>query len=185
MGWLGIATDLRGDHARARELLMQAHALGWRGPASRALFFLAASGDDGADLSQAYLDWLHDDDSLPSNMRELARSLAPALTDPTRLSDAQQRLLEAASAAPDLEWAQLMQIFDLPDAAMADALAHKTEGIQTLLFSLWYPQFRSFREHPRFPEFARQHGLSAYWRKLGPPDGCMLVGEDGQELHCE
>ena len=185
MGWLGIATDLRGDHARARELLMQAHALGWRGPASRALFFLAANGDDGADLTQAYLDWLHDDDSLPINLRELARSLATALTDPTRLSDAQQRLLEAASAAPDLEWAQLMQIFDLPDAAMANALAHKTEGIQTLLFSLWYPQFRSFREHPRFPEFARQHGLSAYWRKLGPPDGCMLVGEDGQELHCE
>ncbi|MGE4073304.1 MAG: hypothetical protein AB7E72_19205 [Lysobacterales bacterium] len=185
MGWLGIATDLRGDHSGGRELLVRAHALGWRGPSSRALFFLASNTDAGSDRTQAYLDWLHDDDSLPTSMRELARSLAPALTDPTQLPDAQQRLLEAVKAEPDLEWAHLLQVYGLTDAALDNALGNKTEGIQTLLFSLWYPQFRSFREHPRFPEFARQHGLSAYWSKLGPPDGCTLGGEGGDELRCE
>ncbi len=185
MGWLGIATDLRGDHGAGRELLVRAHALGWRGPASRALFFMTSNADNGSDRTQAYLDWLHDDDSLPAGRRELARSLAPALTDSTQLADAQQRLLEAVKAEPGLEWAHLLQVFGLTDAAMDNALGNKTQGIQTLLFSLWYPQFRSFREHPRFPEFARLHGLSAYWSKLGPPDGCTLGGESGDELRCE
>jgi adenylate cyclase len=185
MGWLGIATDLRGDHVAGRQLLQRAHALGWRGPASRALFFLAGSGDDGADLTQTYLDWLHDDDSMPIHMRELARSLAPALTDAAQLASAQLRLLEAASAAPDLEWAILLQIFDLPDAAIANALRIPAARSQTVLFSLWYPKFSSFRDHARFPEFARLHGLIAYWEKLGTPDGCTLVEAAEQVLRCE
>jgi adenylate cyclase len=185
MGWLGIATDLRGDHGGGRELLVQAHALGWRGPASRALFFIAGSAGEGSDLTQAYLDWLHDDDSMPTSMREVARLLAPALTDSSQLAAAQQRLLDAASTEPDLEWANLLQIFGLPDAAIDNALRQQTARSQTVLFSLWYPQFRSFREHPRFAEFARRNGLGAYWEKLGPPDGCTLDAAKNQVLRCD
>lgn len=181
-GWLGIASSLRGDPAAGRQLLQQAHALGWRGPASRALFFLAGTADGQADLVQACLDWLHDDDSMPGPMRELARELAPALADPAQLPGAQARLLQAASANPELPWADLLQVYQLPDAALEHALRQSAPDGQTLLFSLWYPQFRSFREHPRFPEFARLHGLDAYWQALGPPDGCRL--EPDQTLRC-
>lgn len=183
LGWLGIASDLRGDRVGARKLLRQAHALGWRGPASRALYFIESS-TEGADANQAFLNWLHDDDSIPERQRELARTLAPALSDPTQLASAQQQLLAATQAAPDADWTILLQVFGLTDAAIASALDDETWHSQSAMFSLWYPQFRSFREHPRFMEFARRQGLAAYWDKLGPPDGCQFSGGDQPSLDC-
>jgi adenylate cyclase len=185
VGWLGIATGLRGDQGEARALLQQGHALGWRGPASRGLFFLAWNAGDGADPGRAFLDWLHDDDSMPGPMRELARTLAPALSDRSQLAAAQARLLQAAAAEPGLPWADLLQVFELPDAALDHALHTPARDNQTLLFNLWYPQFRSFREHPRFPEYARRQGLEAYWRQKGPPDGCALPVGAESVLRCK
>lgn len=185
VGWLGIATALRGDLEEGRELLRQAHALGWRGPASRALFFTASNESEAAQPSQAFLDWLHDDDSMPGGMRELARTLAPALADRTQLAAAQVRLLEAVAAEPGLPWADLLQVFELPDAAIDSALKRSAQDGQTQLFALWYPQFRSFLEHPRFPEFARLHGLDAYWQERGAPDGCRLEPGAERVLRCD
>jgi TolB-like protein/Tfp pilus assembly protein PilF len=182
IGWLGISTALHGDRATAETLLKQAHALGWRGPASRALFLLAL--DDGGDVTQRYLDWLHDDDGLPQAQRDLARSLAPSLADAALRGRAQQALIAAAGAAPDLRWVTLLQIFAATDAAVQMSLAADAAGLQALILTLWYPQFRSFREHPGFLAFAERQGLPAYWRKHGLPDGCSLATEPAVHLAC-
>ncbi len=185
LGWLGITTALRGDRAAAQAMLQRSHALGWRGPAGRAMFFLAHSAGDDSDPTQAYLDWLHDDDGMPQAQRDVARTLASALTDPTQHSHAQQVLRKAADAEPDLEWAALLQVFGSTDAAVASSLRADPERTQALLFTLWYPQFRDFRQHPRFFEFAARHGLSAYWTEHGPPDACTLSPLPVMQLQCE
>lgn len=185
LGWLGITSALRGDRAAARDRLQRSHALGWRGPASRALFFLAHSAGDDSDPTQAYLDWLHDDDSMPPAQRDLARSLASALTDPAQRDHAQQVLQKAANAEPGLEWAALLQLFGSTDAAVDSSLRADPERTQALLLTLWYPQFRAFRQHPGFIEFATRHGLQAYWTQHGAPDGCTLQAATTPNLECE
>ncbi len=182
LGWLGISTALHGDRTTARALLKQAHALGWRGPASRALFLLAL--DDGIDVTQPYLDWLHDDDSLLPAQRDLARSLAPALAEDQRRAQAQQTLTAAAADTPDLRWVTLLQVFGATDAAVQMSQRSDATGLQALILTLWYPQFRSFREHPAFLDFAERQGLLDYWRDHGLPDGCSLATEPAAHLAC-
>ncbi len=183
LGWLGISTALHGDRATAQALLKQAHALGWRGPASRALFLLAL--DEGGDATQPYLDWLHDDDGLPPAQRDLARALAPALGDDQQRVQAQQVLIDAAAESPDLRWVTLLQIFGATDAAVQMSLAADAAGLQSLILTLWYPQFRSFRQHPDFLAFAERQGLLAYWLEHGLPDGCVLAADPDAHLNCE
>jgi TolB-like protein/Tfp pilus assembly protein PilF len=182
LGWLGISTAMHGDRARAQALLKQAHALGWRGPASRALFLLAL--DDGSDVTQRYLDWLHDDDGLLPAQRDLARTLAPALGDEGQRAQAQQALIEAAAESPDLRWVALLQVFGATDAAVQMSLSADAAGLQSLILTLWYPQFRSFRQHPDFLAFAERQGLPAYWHAHGLPDGCSLEMEPVAHLQC-
>lgn len=184
LGWLGITTALRGDVEAGRAMLEQAHALGWRGPASRALFLLANKGEPDSALQQAFLDWLGDDVSLPPAQRELARSWASALNDPTRQAAAQDSLLAAMAAEPDLEWATLLYLFGLNEAALQAAQRADRPHTQGLLLSLWYPQFRNFREHPAFMAFARSRGLFDYWRVNGPPDHCGLIENELAHLAC-
>jgi hypothetical protein len=43
-------------------------------------------------------------------------------------------------------------------------------------FGFWQPEMRPFRADPRFAEFTRRMGLTAYWQKFGPPDDCQLQG---------
>jgi hypothetical protein len=38
----------------------------------------------------------------------------------------------------------------------------------------WLREMRPFRAHPRFAALADHMGLTGYWRKFGPPDGCEL-----------
>jgi adenylate cyclase len=186
-GWLGISTTLRGDQAAGEALLEQAHTLGWRGPASRALFLVALGDPEhaDADLIQRYLDWLHDDETLPAEQRELARSLAPALTDIDLQADARQKLADAVAAHPEREWAILLDSFGAIDQAMDRAVHANRAGTQALLLSLWYPQFKTLREQPGFMTLARQQGMLAYWQKLGPPDGCRLLDAPDIHLECE
>ena len=185
IGWLGITTALLGDRAAATPMLERAHELGWRGPASRALFFLARGAGDERGLGDAFLAWLHDDDGMPEAQRELARALAPALTEPARLASAQDSLLEAAEASPGLEWATLLDVFGKTDAAVAMSLRTEPAATQPLLLSLWYPQFEDFRENARFVEFADRHGLMAYWRSRGPPDHCVVGEGPSPGLECD
>lgn len=182
LGWLGISTALQGDRSAAERLLRQAHALGWRGPSSRALFLLAL--EDGTDLNQRYLDWLHDDDGLPQSQRELARSLATALVDAEQHEHARQQLLAAAAKAPDLPWAGLLQIFGATDDAMAMSSRGDPAATQALVLTLWFPQFRSFRQHPQFLDLAERLGMVDYWSEQGLPDGCSLQAEPVQHLEC-
>lgn len=185
VGWVGIITALQGDLAAAQVMLERAHALGWRGPASRALFVLAHAGKDNADPAQRFLDWLHDDDGMPVAQRDLARAIAPALADADQRGQAQQKLRAAAEAEPGLEWATLLQVSGLTDAAVAMSLRTDPAGTQALLFSVWYPEFRTFREHPGFVEFAVRHGLAAYWSEHGPPDFCALPTDAIPHLACK
>ncbi len=181
LGWLGISTALHGDRAAAEALLKQAHALGWRGPASRAMFLLAL--DEDGDDTQTYLDWLHDDDGLLPAQRDLARSLATALGEGEQRAQAQQTLIAAAADTPDLRWVTLLQVFGATDAAVQMSLSADA-GLQALILTLWYPQFRSFREHPAFLDFAERQGLLGYWRDHGLPDGCSLATEPVAHLAC-
>ncbi len=182
LGWLGISTALQGDMPVGVDMLRRAHGLGWRGPASRALFFLSDPADPA--ISKAYSDWLHDDDGMPAVQRELAQGLTAAFSDPAELSSARQRLLAAAREAPEFEWSVLLQTFGLDEAAVAYALLTERASTQTLLFNLWYPQFRSFREHKQFAEVAKRHGLAAYWQQHGAPDGCFLIRTEAGLLGC-
>ncbi len=189
LGWLGITTALLGDLDAGRAMLQQAHALGWRGPASRALFLLkqvmlAPSADERADISQLYSDWLRDDDSMPVSQRDLARALAPALVDAALQDDAQRRVLAAAQAEPQLEWALLLQTFGLTEAAVASVNQTERAHLQALPLALWYPQFHEFRQHPAFMTFAEQHGLAEYWRVNGLPDHCQLRSAEPIHLEC-
>ncbi len=184
VGWLGITTALQGDRSAALVMLERAHALGWRGPASRARFLIARQGDDAAATHQRFLDWLHDDEGMPAAQRDIARSLAPALTDATRLGAARNKLSAAAAAAPSLEWATLLQLFGQTDAAVEMSMQTAPAGTQALLFSVWYPEFLDFREHPGFIDLADRHGLTAYWREHGPPDSCALPTVEVPHLVC-
>jgi len=183
VGWLGISSALRGDRATADALLGQAHALGWRGPASRAQLLLALGAGDAA--GERYLAWVHDDDGLLPAQSSLARKLEPALSDERQRAQAQQALIDAAAAAPDLRWVTLLQIFGAVDAAIETSQRADSAGLQSLILTLWYPPFRSFREHPGFLAFAERQGMPAYWRVHGLPDGCELLDEPQARLQCE
>lgn len=186
-GWLGISMTLRGDREAGEAHLQQAHTLGWRGPASRALF-LVALGDGtntDAEITQRYMDWLHDDETMPSSQRDLARSLAPALTDPELRPQAVETLINAANADPQLEWAILLDSFGAVDAAMDRVLHADRTATQSLQLSLWYPQFKSLRALPGFMTLAERQGMLAYWQALGPPDGCRFGTEPSPQLDCD
>ena len=38
----------------------------------------------------------------------------------------------------------------------------------------WLPEMAPFRAHPRFAALTERMGMTGYWRKFGPPDGCEL-----------
>lgn len=174
LGWVGITTP--DDPARTEALLREAHALGWRGPASRGRFLLALAGD--GDARDAFLAWLHDDDTLSETQRALGRRLASSLHDPALRDAAGREVAAAAAAAPDHDWTLLLEAFGRTDEAIAAALAADRADAQALALTLWYDAFAPLRAHPRFAELARRRGFFAYWRELGPPDGCSLEGTD-------
>lgn len=186
-GWLGISLALRGDREAGEAYLQQAHALGWRGPASRALFLVALGdgADTDAEITQRYLDWLHDDETMPQSQRDLARSIAPALADPALRPQAVESLINAANAEPKLEWAILLDSFGAVDAAMDRALNADRTATQSLQLSLWYPQFKTLRALPEFMTLAGRQGMLAYWQVLGPPDGCLFQAEPSPQLECD
>lgn len=170
-GWVAITTP--GDPARSAALLREAHALGWRGPASRALFLLAFA--DGSDAREPFLAWMHDDDTIPAAQREFARTLAPALDDASLRADAQARLLAEVAANPMREWTALLHVFGLTDAAMEAALRPVRRNDQALQLTLWFDAFAGLRAHPRFLELAERRGMPAYWVRYGAPDGCTYA----------
>lgn len=181
IGWVGITTPE--GRAAGTRLLEEAHALGWRGPASRSLLLNAlAAGDDAR---AAYDAWLHDDDSLPVRQRAFARSLAPALADPARLDAARERLRAAVVAEPGTDWTLLLQMFGLTDEAIDAALRTNAGNAQLLRLTLWEDEFVTFRAHPRFHEWAEREGLPDYWRRYGPPDGCRLGESPAPLLACD
>jgi TolB-like protein len=181
IGWVGITTS--GDRVRSTALLQEAHALGWRGPASRSLLLTAlAAGDDPR---VAYEAWLHDDETLPVRQRAFARSLAPALSDAAGMDSARQRLRAAVAADPGLDWIVLLQLFGLTDEAMDAALQPGQRDKQTLRLNLWHDAFAGFRAHPRFGEWAQREGLPDYWLRYGPPDGCRVGEPPAPLLACD
>ncbi|HET9032308.1 MAG TPA: hypothetical protein VFN25_05310 [Dokdonella sp.] len=184
-GWLGISTALRGDRAAGEALLQQAHTLGWRGPASRALFLFALDANDDAGIvAQRYADWLHDDDTMSADQRELARSLAPALIDDSQLEQARAALSAAVAESPDEEWTILLASFGMNDAAMT-ALEHADRATaQPLVLSLWFTAFKALRAESGFMDWAKGQGMVDYWRELGPPDGCSLSERPDESLRC-
>ncbi|GJM08578.1 MAG: hypothetical protein DHS20C11_08540 [Lysobacteraceae bacterium] len=184
-GWLGITTTLLGDWPAGIGMLRQSRDLGWRGPASRALFLLPLGSAGEGDVKEAYLQWLRDDDSMPPEQRQLAMSIAGALENGADLEQAQQRLLAAASDEPGAGWATLLQVFGLSDAALQQSLSSNPAQAQSPMLSQWYPSFRSYLQHPSFIQLADQYGLSDYWQQHGPPDGCVLTEQPLPHLECE
>ena len=181
-GWLGITTALRGDREAGEALLQQAHTLGWRGPSSRALFLLALDANDSSGVvAQRYADWLHDDDSMSADQRELARSLAPAFGDADQLEQARAVLSAAVAAKPGEEWTLLLASFGMNEAAMASLAQADRATAQPLVLTLWFTSFKSLRAEPGFIDWARRQGMIDYWRALGPPDACVLQESELEE----
>jgi adenylate cyclase len=186
VGWLGIGTALRGDRAEGEALLRQAHERGWRGPASRSLFLLADADPLHPERARRYLDWLHDDETLTADQRELARGWVDALSNADTREAAQAALRHAAAAAPQREWITLLETFGLTDDALALALEDAGNSRLSVRLSLWYPRYERLRAQPAFHELAEARGLLAYWQAHGPPDGCRLHGtEPSLRLQCD
>ena len=67
---------------------------------------------------------------------------------------------------------------------MASAMRSDNSSLQSFLLSLWYPQFKTFRNLPQFMVLADRVGLLAFWHEQGPPDGCILVESPEMRLVC-
>lgn len=48
------------------------------------------------------------------------------------------------------------------------------QGVRELT-TVWYPEGRAVRMHPRFIEFVTAAGLLEYWKQFGMPDDCRLI----------
>jgi adenylate cyclase len=60
------------------------------------------------------------------------------------------------------------------ERAIEALLAAAGKGVRELT-TVWYPEGRAVRLHPRFAEFAAATGLLEYWKQFGMPDDCRLV----------
>jgi DNA-binding winged helix-turn-helix (wHTH) protein len=94
--------------------------------------------------------------------------------------DLTERARAAGVAAPHLKdlivWCGLLgetdRAHDLACALLDDCALEETVG--SAWESLWMPEMRAFRRHPRFHELVTRLGLFHYWAEYGPPDGHEL-----------
>lgn len=185
-GWRGAAELVDGDEQAAEALLRQAHALGWRGPASAWRLKLALGQSGFGELAaRRFDDWLHDDGRIDPAALPVYRELRPAFADPAQIAEARQVLMEAIPRFPEQDWTHPLLFLDLIDEALAEALRPKPRSGQIVLMMIWSPVDRAFREHPEFITFARQHGLIEFWSRHGWPDNCRPVGDHVERLECE
>ncbi|HEX5756581.1 MAG TPA: hypothetical protein VFY12_09545 [Arenimonas sp.] len=185
VGWLGATDLIRGRFDVARGHLQRAHALGWRGPASAWLLKLALQGNDRDEIARRYQDWLRDDGRIPDSTRAIHAAVADAIANPGQRAGAEARLRQAVATHPAYDWTTLMLFAGLTDAAIEEALRTKPASGQLLWMMIWSAVDAPFRAHPRFAELADRHGLPAYWKEQGPPDGCRWLDPPGRGLECE
>jgi len=185
-GWLGATEVIAGDPDTAEELLLRAHRLGWRGPASAWLLKLALNRHGfGMQARSAFESWLHDDERIGEGVRGVYRDLAPAMADPEQYPAAADRLQTAIADTPDKDWTNLLLFLGLHDAAMTEALRAKPPSGQIVLMMIWTPFDRPFREHPDFLRVAEDAGLLAFWQQQGWPDHCRPNDEQAERLECQ
>jgi len=185
-GWRGAAELIDGDAQVAEALFRQAHALGWRGPASAWRLKLVLGQEGFGELAaRRFDDWLHDDGRIDPAALPVYRELRPAFADPARVAEARHVVIDAIPRFPEKEWTHPLLLLKLVDEAIAEALRPKPRLGQIVLMMIWSPVDRDFREHPGFIAFARQHGLIEFWTRHGWPDYCRPVGEPIQHMECE
>jgi hypothetical protein len=117
------------------------------------------------------------------------QSVFDALAGPRATADAVEAVCDlaerarAAGVAPAylkdlIVWCTLLgatdRAHDLAGALLDDCARDETVG--SAWESLWMPEMRAFRRHPRFHELATRLGLFDYWADHGPPDGHELRG---------
>jgi len=181
-GWLGATEVIAGDPETAEELLLRAHRLGWRGPASAWLLKLVLNRHGfGEQARSAFENWLHDDERIEEAVRGVYRDLAPAMADPEQHPAAAERLRAAIAAMPDKDWTNLLLFLGLHEAAITEALRSKPPSGQIVLMMIWTAFDTPFREHPDFLRVASDAGLLAFWNEHGGPDHCRL---DNEVLEC-
>jgi tetratricopeptide (TPR) repeat protein len=121
---------------------------------------------------------------LPFVRRLHAALRAPALrTAAVRELDALDARIDLANARSfgalmfSIQWHTLLGDLDGAHARAAHwpELSART-GLSGIPHNggFWLPELRPFRAHPRFAALADRMGLTSYWRKFGPPDGCEL-----------
>ena len=177
-GWLGATEAIEGNPQAAEELLLRAHRLGWRGPASAWLLKLALNRHGFGEQAQSAFDnWLHDDERIDESARSIYRELTPAMADPDLRPAAADRLGAAIADMPDKDWTNLLLFLGLHEAAVEEAHRPKPPSGQIVLMMIWTPFDKPFREHPDFMRIAEDAGLLAFWRQHGWPDHCRMGNE--------
>jgi len=122
---------------------------------------------------------------------EVVRLLHQALADPSRRLAALASLdaLNAQGAAAGMDSFEMLMLsmnwytmlgevdraYLVSERWLAETRRAGSIGIP-FNFAFWQPEMRPFRADPRFAELTRRMGLTAYWQKFGPPDGCQLQG---------
>lgn len=121
-----------------------------------------------------------DGESVVQSVFDALRGAGQPLAAAAAVSDLANRALAAGVTPPHLKdfvvWCGLLgamdQAHDLASAVLDECARDETVG--SAWESLWMPEMRAFRTHPRFHEFATRLGLFEYWAEYGPPDGHEL-----------
>jgi DNA-binding winged helix-turn-helix (wHTH) protein len=186
---LGLLSSIRGNDAEAIRWAEMSVALG--NPSLLApIPQIRAHAERRAGRMHAAA--MHLRESLHPALRELGgepviQSVFDALRGAHRSAAAAQAVWDladrarAAGVAPPhlkdlIVWCGLLgetdRAHDLASALLDDCARDATVG--SAWDSLWMPEMRAFRTHPRFHEFATRLGLFDYWAEYGPPDGYEL-----------
>lgn len=159
----------------ARRQLQSAVELGFDARADQGVEFLLAlrrgDMDQVEEIGRASLSHAGLDPELAGLMRE-------CFEDRTRIP-ALERALDEAGMPQSVRTNVWIMLGD-DERALAAALA-AAEAPDGQFGSVWLPEGRGLRLHPRFAEFGERSGLLDYWKQYGMPDDCRLV--DGR-LRC-
>lgn len=182
-GWFGRVAGLRGRWAEAERHAEQATSRGWGyANLTRAQIALARNDRAAAALHlhtylQAYGTGASAADAA------LRTALDAVLTDPAR-GPQLRSAAEAHYHAAGRNWSDVLATLGLHRDALELEMSNPDPAKQELLAMMYFPGARGLLREPGFMAWAERWHLPAYWRAMGPPDGCTLHDGPTPRLEC-
>ncbi len=172
-GWFGLLYGARGDRARGDALLRRASELGWTAaPLLQAMFAL---GDGERELAARYAqDYYSRRRDPPSGVRRYAQAALAAIRDPSRGAEF-VAAVRANRDAGGIGSVSMVAALGLHQEAIELALDSEVPYDAALDITRWVPSARGTFSEPAFLPLAEAHGLMAWWKARGFPEGCRLV----------